>query len=49
MITERVDDIPVLLAEFQKSNLAELLTERSPDHGNWKGADSGKVAVLFLT
>lgn len=49
MITERVDDIPLILSEFQKSNLGELLTEQIPDHGNWKGADSGTVAVLFLT
>jgi transposase len=49
MITERVDDIPLILAELEKSNLASLLSEQMPDHGNWKGADSGTVAVLFLT
>jgi transposase len=49
MITERVDDIPLILAELQKSKLAELLTEQMPDHGNWKGVDSGTVAVIFLT
>jgi transposase len=49
MITERVDDIPLIMAELQKSNLAELLTQQMPDHGNWKGADSGTVAVIFLT
>lgn len=48
MITERVDDIPLILAELQKSNLANLLTECMPDHGGWKGADSGTVAVIFL-
>lgn len=49
MITERVDDIPLILAELQKSNLAKLLTEQMPDHGNWQGADSGTVAVIFLS
>ena len=49
MITERVDDIPLIFSEFEKSDLAKLLTEQIPDHGNWKGADSGTVAVLFLT
>lgn len=49
MITERVDDIPLILAELQKSNLSTLLTQQMPDHGNWKGADSGTVAVIFLT
>ena len=49
MITERVDDIPLLLAEFQKSELASLLTWHFPNHGNWQGADGGLVTVLFLT
>jgi len=37
MITERVDDIPLLLTELQKSSLTELLNEHFPDHGNWQG------------
>ncbi len=49
MITERVDDIPLILAELQKSNLASLLTQQMPDQGNWQGADSGTIAVIFLT
>lgn len=49
MITERVDDIPLIMAELQKSNLADLLTQQIPDHGNWKGVTSGTVAVIFLT
>lgn len=49
MITERVDDIPLILAELQKSELASLLTEQFPNHGNWQGADGGLVTVLFLT
>ena len=49
MITERVDDIPLLIAEFGKSQLSNLVTEHFPDHGNWQGVDSGKVAVIFLT
>lgn len=49
MITERVDDIPLILAELQKSKLASLLTEQFPNHGNWQGADGGQVTELFLT
>jgi len=49
MITERVDDIPLILAEIQKSNLSSLLTEQFPNHGNWQGADGGQVTELFLT
>lgn len=46
--TERVDDIPLLIAEFEKSELSSLFTEYFPDHGNWQGIEGGKVAVLFL-
>lgn len=49
MITERVDDIPLILAEFDKSNLSELFSQYFPNHGNWQGADVGQVAVTFLT
>lgn len=47
MITERVDDISLLLAELEKSNLSSLLTEQFRDHGNWQGVEGGKVTVLF--
>lgn len=49
MITERVDDIPLILAKFQRDDLASLLTEHFPNHGNWQGVDGGAVAVIFLT
>ena len=47
--TERVDDIPLLIAELEKSDLSNLLSQHFPDHGNWQGVSGGKVAVLFLT
>ena len=46
---ERVDDMPLIIAEFQKSNLTGLLDEYFPDHGNWQGASGGQVALAFLT
>ncbi len=49
MITERVDDIPLIIAEFEKSELSNLFNQHFPDHGNWSGVDGGKVAVSFLT
>lgn len=49
MITERVDDIPLLIAEFEKSQLCEYLDQYFPDHGNWTGLSGGKVTVGFLT
>ena len=46
--TERVDDIPLIKAEFAKSDLTNLLESYFPDHGNWKGISGGKVTVGFL-
>ena len=49
MITERVDNIPLLLHELQKSSLIELLNEHFPDHGNWQGLSGGAVTTTFLS
>ncbi|EAY28366.1 IS1634 family transposase [Microscilla marina] len=49
MITERVDDIPLLVAKLEESNLSQHLNRYFPDHGNWTGLDGGKLAVVFLT
>ena len=46
---ERVDDIPLLIAEFGKSELIELLEQYFPDHGNRQGISGGKATVGFLT
>jgi hypothetical protein len=35
--TERVDDIPLLLAQMEKMNIAALLDKHFPVHGNWQG------------
>ena len=32
--TERVDDIPLLLAQMEKMNIAALLDKHFPMHGN---------------
>lgn len=49
MLTERVDDIPLLLAELEKSELSTYLSQYFPDHGNWSGLSGGKVSLVFLT
>ena len=49
MKIERVDDIPLLISEMEKSKLSELLNTYFPAHGNWQGLDGGKVTVGFLT
>ena len=45
---ERPDDIPLLLAQMQKMDVAALLDEHFPTHGNWQGLSFGNVAVGWL-
>jgi transposase len=47
--TERVDDIPLLLAHMQRMNLAELLDKHIPVHGNRKGLSLGNVMMVWLS
>src|SRR5207248_3276713 len=47
--TERVDDIPLLLAHMQRMNLAELLDKHIPVHGNRKGLGLGNVTMIWLS
>ena len=46
---ERVDDIPVLLAQQKRMGIAALLDKHFPPHGNWQGISSGQVTVGWLT
>lgn len=46
--TERVDDIPLLLAHMQRMNLAPLLDKHIPVHGNRKGLSLGNVIIVWL-
>jgi len=46
--TERVDDIPLLLAHMQHMNLAKLLDKHIPVHGNRKGLSLGNVTTVWL-
>lgn len=47
--TERVDDVPVLLAQMEKMGIAELLDEHFEMHGNWGGISFGEVVVGWLS
>ncbi len=47
--TERVDDIPLLIAQMQRMNLAELLDKHFPTNGNREGLSLGWVSVVWLT
>ncbi len=46
--TERVDDIPLLLAHMQHMKIALLLDQHIPVHGNRKGLSLGNVVIVWL-
>ena len=48
VISERVDDIPVLLAQSARMGLQPLLDEHFPTHGNWLGLSLGWVGTTWL-
>jgi transposase len=46
---ERIDDLPLLLAHLQRMQVAPLLDQHFPTHGNWAGALTfGDVATVWL-
>ena len=45
---ERVDDVPLLLAQLSKMEVAPLLDAHFPMHGNWQGLSLGEVTVGWL-
>jgi transposase len=47
--SERVDDIPLVLAQLDRMGVQRLLDEHVPTHGNWVGLSLGWVTVLWLT
>lgn len=47
--TERVDDIPILVASAERIGLAELLDVHFVVHGNWQGISPGKMLTGWLT
>src|SRR5438874_11937758 len=49
IITERVDDIPLLLTQMDRMGLAALLDAHFPTHGNWQGLAFGRVATIWLS
>src|SRR5262247_302385 len=49
LATERVDDMPLLLAQLERMGLQPLLDTYFPTHGNWVGLSLGWVSVLWLT
>jgi transposase len=47
--TERVDDIPVLLAQGKEIQVPELLDQYFVPHGNWQGTSFGWTTMIWLT
>jgi transposase len=49
LTVERIDDIPLLLAQLERMGIRELLDLHCPVHGNWLGLSLGWTATLWLT
>ena len=45
---ERVDDLPLLLAQQKRMGVQPLLDKHFPTHGNWQGLSLGWVASIWL-
>src|SRR5260370_37534108 len=49
IITERVDDIPLLLEQRQRMGLPTWFDTYFPTHGNWTGLSLGWVSTIWLS
>src|SRR2546425_2161184 len=49
IITERVDDIPLLLEQMQRMGLPTLFDDHFPIHGNWQGLSVGWGSTIWLS
>jgi transposase len=49
IITERVDDIPLWIAQMQRMGLPTLFDTHFPTHGNWTGLSLGWVSTIWLS
>src|SRR5438876_780263 len=48
LIVERIDDLPLLLAQMERMGIRQLLDRHFPPHGNWLGLSPGWTATLWL-
>ena len=46
---ERIDDVPILLAQLERMQVANLLDQHFLTHGNWQGLSLGIVSVVWLS
>jgi hypothetical protein len=49
ILTERVDDIPLLIAQMQRMGLPTLFDTPFPTHGPWTGLSVGWVRTIWLS
>src|SRR5438094_2645368 len=49
LIVERIDDLPLLLAQMERMGIRELLDRHFPVHGHWLGLSLGWTTTLWLT
>ncbi|MBE9507612.1 MAG: hypothetical protein IMY86_06130, partial [Chloroflexi bacterium] len=49
IVSERIDDIPVLFAQQERMGVQPLMDEHFAAHGNWEGISLGWVTVGWLT
>ena len=47
--TERIDDIPLLMAQLDRMQVGVMMDEYFPTHGNWQGLSLGTVVTVWLT
>ena len=49
LMIERIDDVPMLLAQLERMQVATLLDRHFPTHGNWQGLSLGMVSMVWLS
>jgi transposase len=49
IITERIDDVPLLIEHMQRMGLPTLVDNHFPTHGNWQGLTLGWVSTIWLS
>ena len=49
IITERIDDIPLLIEQMQRMGLPTLFDDHFPTHGNWTGLSLGWGSTIWLS
>lgn len=47
--SERVDDIPLLLAVLKQMGIIDIFNEQISQHGNWEGLSMGYIIAVWLT